>query len=119
MRLAQDYKNIASIYLQNTLASNNSISMDSYLKLFCESDPILFLKRVYGDRYLYEWKSPVTFFNGFSPCLIIEVQTNKNLGKNINLKNKNILERIAYSNFILTEENILDKKSELQMLGTF
>jgi len=119
MKLAQDYKNIAAIYCQNNPHKADSTTLNNYLKLFSENDPILSLKRVYGDQYFYEWKSPVVFFNGFMPCLILEVRTKNNAGKTINLQNKNILEKIAYSNFILTEENILNKKPEVQLLGHF
>jgi len=119
MKLAQDYRNISNIYCQNRPSHSNSTSLDAYLKLFSEKDPVFSLKRVYGDQYLYEWKSPILFFNGFSPCLILEVRTKTNAGKTINLQNKNILEKIAYSNFVLTEENILNKKSEVALLGYF
>ena len=119
MKLARDYKNIADIYCQNHGLKTNSNTLDAYLKLFSEKDPILSLKRVYGDQYFYEWKSPVVFFNGFMPCLILEARTKNNHGKSINLQNKNILEKIAYSNFVLTEENILNKKPEVQLLGHF
>lgn len=119
MKLAQDYKNIASLYCQNTSLNKDTTSINSYLKLFCEDNPILNLKSVYGTHYVYEWKSPVIFFNGFAPCLIIEAVTKHNFGKKIDLKNKNILEKNAYSNFILTENNILNKKPEIQLLGAF
>jgi len=119
MKLAQDYRNIASLYLQNPSINKDTTSIEQYLKLFCETNPILSLKTVYGSQYLYEWKSPVMFLNGFTPCLIIEAVTNLNLGKKIDLKNKNILEKNAYGNFVLTENNILNKKSEIQLLGSF
>ena len=119
MKLARDYKNIADIYCQNHVSKSNGNTLDAYLKLFSEKDPIFSLKRVYGDQYFYEWKSPVVFFNGFMPCLILEARTKNNYGKSINLQNKNILEKIAYSNFVLTEENILNKKPEVQLLGHF
>jgi hypothetical protein len=119
MKLAQDYKNIASLYCQNTSSQQNSAKITEYLRIFCENNPNLILKKVYGNQYLYEWKSPSLFMNGFSPCLIIEVRTCKNLGRMINLKNPNILEKIAYSNFVLTEDNILNKMSQVQLLGSF
>jgi len=119
MKLAQDYKNISDIYCQNRPSQTNATSLDAYLKLFSEKNPVLSLKRVYGDQYLYEWKSPVVFLNGFSPCLILEVRTKTNAGKIINLQNKNILEKIAYSNFVLSEDNILNKKSQVVLLGHF
>lgn len=119
MKLAQDYKNIADLYCQNRPSQTNGTTLNAYLKLFSENNPILGLKRVYGDQYLYEWKSPVLFLNGFSPCLVLEARTKGNAGKAINLQNKNILEKIAYSNFVLTEENILNKKSEVGLLGHF
>lgn len=119
MKLAQDYKNIASLYCQNPSVLKDATSIESYLKLFCETGPVLTLKRIYGNQYLYEWKSPVLFLNGFTPCLIIEARTGKNLGKRIEMKNTGILEKIAYSNFTLTEDYILNKKPEIQLLGTF
>jgi hypothetical protein len=119
MKPAQDYKNISHIYCQNRSSNSNSTSLDAYLKLFSEKNPVLTMKRMYENHYLYEWKSPMLFFNGFSPCLILEVRTKTNVGKTINLQNKNILEKIAYSNFVLTEENILNKKSEVMLLGYF
>ena len=119
MKLAQDYKNIASLYTGGKHIQENFAKIDAYLSLFCEKKPVLFLKQVHGNRYIYEWKSNSMFLNGFSPCLIIEAIADKNMGRSINLQNKNILQTNVYGNFILTENNILNKKTGIEHLGSF
>jgi hypothetical protein len=116
MKLAQDYKNIASLYSGQKRNQQNFEKIESYLHIFSEDKPLLFLKQVQGNTHIYEWRNPTIFFNGFTPCLIIECFVEKFQGRNINLQNKNILKTNIYSNFTLTENNILYKKSEVQLL---
>ena len=47
MKLAQDYKNIASLYCQNTSSQQNSAKITEYLRIFCENNPNLILKKVF------------------------------------------------------------------------
>ena len=119
MKLAKDYRNIASLYYQNQPSQQNFAKIEEYLKIFCENDPSLFLKQVQGNTHVYEWRNQSMFFNGFMPCLIIEVYTDKFLGRSINLQNKNILKTNVYGNFTLTENHILNKKSGIELLGSF
>ena len=46
MKLAQDYKNIASLYSGGKTNQQNFAKIDSYLRIFSEDKPILFLKQV-------------------------------------------------------------------------
>ena len=78
MKLAQDYKNIASLYTGGKHIQENFAKIDAYLSLFC-----------------------------------------KKMGRRINLQNKNILQTNVYGNFILTENNILNKKTGIEHLGSF
>jgi len=119
MKLAKDYRNIASLYYQNQPSQQNFAKIEDYLRVFCEKDPVLFLKQVQGNTHVYEWRSQSMFFNGFAPCLIVEVYTDKFLGRSINLQNKSILKTNVYGNFTLTENHILNKKSGIELLGSF
>lgn len=119
MKLAQDYVNIASLYNGQFNYQDNFANIDSYLKLFCEKNPVLSLKQVQGNTHVYEWRSNSMFLNGFSPCFIIETYVNGFQGRGINLQNKNILKTNVYGNFTLTENNILNKKSGIELLGSF
>jgi len=119
MKLAQDYQNIASLYSGHKQNQENFAKINSYFRLFSEDSPILFLKQVQGNTHVYEWKNNSVFLNGFSPCLIVEATTNKYMGRSINLQNKDILQKSVYANFTLTENNILNKMSSVQFLGSF
>jgi len=119
VKLAQDDRNIAALYCKDNVNQAPGAKIEKYYKIFCESNPTLTLKRTFANIYLYEWRSPVLFYNGFAPCLILEARTQANLGNRISLQNKNILEKIAYSNFFLREDNILEKKADMQVLGGF
>jgi len=118
MKLAKDYRNIASLYYQNQSSQQNFAKIQDYLGIFCENDPVLFLKQVQGNTHVYEWRSQTMFLNGFTPCLILEVYTDKYLGRSINLQNKNIIKTNVYGNFTLTENKILNKKSGIELLGS-
>lgn len=118
MKLAQDYRNIASLYGDRSVYQENFANIDTYLNLFCEKNPVLFLKQVQGNTHVYEWRSNSMFFNGFSPCMIIEAYVKDFQGRSINLQNKNILKTNVYGNFTLTENNILNKKSGIELLGS-
>lgn len=118
MKLAQDYKNIASLYSGQKTNQQNFAKIESYLRIFSEDNPLLFLKQVQGNTHIYEWRNPTTFFNGFTPCLIIECFVDKFQGRSINLQNKNILKTNVYGNFTLTENNVLNTKSGIELLGS-
>ena len=118
MKLAQDYRNIASLYCQNQSSQQKVAKIETYLRIFGEDCPRLFLKQVQGNTHVYEWRSPVIFFNGFSPCLIVECFVDKFQGRSINLQNKNILKTNVYGNFTLNENNVLNKKTGIELLGS-